>query len=167
MSLPRMTFLGILAGSVIWCGLIVAAPLLALDNSPVASMIYDGFHRVCHQFEDRSLHLAGEPLPVCIRCAAIYFSFLAGVLAYPAFRRLREPRVPSRAIVIGAVVPMVVDVVSGMIGVHDVSTATRLFTGALFGSVIAFVVLPVAIEAVDQILSPSPITKKPKGLTDA
>ena len=167
MSLPRITFLGILAGATIWCGLILAAPLLAHTDSPVASPLYDGFHRVCHQFEDRSLHLAGMPLPVCARCSAIYFSFLLGVLAYPVFRRLTQPRIPPRAVVIAAVIPMVADVGFGMIGVYDVSMSTRLVTGALFGSGIAFVILPVAIEAANQILRPSHITKMPKGLTDA
>jgi uncharacterized membrane protein len=34
---------------------------------------------ICHQDPSRSWHLAGEPLPVCIRCASIYFGFLAAL----------------------------------------------------------------------------------------
>ena len=122
---------------------------------------------MCHQFENRSLHLDGKPLPVCARCTAIYFAFLAGVLVYPLVRRLQEPRVPSRLVVVGAVLPMVLDVVAGMLGLHDVTTPTRLATGAVFGFVIPFVILPVAIEAVRQLVLTSHFINKQKGTTDA
>jgi uncharacterized membrane protein len=167
MYLPRITYLVTLLGVLIWCGLILAAPLLAGSNSSFSGPIYQGFHQVCHQFEDRSFHLVGQPLPVCTRCTAIYFAFLVGVLIYPLVRRLNDPQVPSRSVVFVAVLPMVFDVAAGMLGVHQVTTPTRITTGALFGFAITFVILPAAIEAVHQIVSASRIINKWRGTTDA
>jgi uncharacterized membrane protein len=38
------------------------------------------FSIICHQIPARSWHLAGEPLGVCIRCTAISFGFLTGLI---------------------------------------------------------------------------------------
>jgi uncharacterized membrane protein len=166
-SMARMTFLGILAATVLWCGLILAAPLVT-DSAPAFSRpVYQAFHRVCHQFEDRSFHLSGRPLPVCVRCTSIYFAFLLGVIAYPLIRRWRFPVAASRFVVMVAVLPMVVDVAADLLGVHEVTTSTRIITGSLFGFAITFVVLPAAIEAVWQIVSSSHIIHKRRGTTDA
>lgn len=63
----------LLAASTLWCIGILAAPLLGV------SWIYDLFSRICHQDPLRSWHILGEPLPVCIRCASIYFAFTASL----------------------------------------------------------------------------------------
>ncbi|PYR97200.1 MAG: hypothetical protein DMG16_25505 [Acidobacteria bacterium] len=63
----------LLAGATLWCVSILAAP--ALDLSPV----YRFFAAICHQDPARSWYLFGEPLPVCIRCASIYFAFTASL----------------------------------------------------------------------------------------
>ncbi len=42
---------------------------------------------VCHQLPDRSFHPAGVQMPVCARCAGLYFGAGLGVLAAAAFRR--------------------------------------------------------------------------------
>ena len=44
-----------------------------------SSAIYSFFALICHQDPSRSWHIAGEPLPVCIRCTSIYFGFLAAL----------------------------------------------------------------------------------------
>ena len=41
---------------------------------------------VCHQLPDRSFHPAGVQMPVCARCAGLYFGAGLGVLAAAAFR---------------------------------------------------------------------------------
>jgi len=67
---PHVPFGAILlAGATLWSLSIVAAPVLGL------SWVYEFFSRICHQDPDRSWHVAGEPLAVCIRCASIYFAF--------------------------------------------------------------------------------------------
>ena len=59
----------LLAASTLWCLSIVAAPLLGW------TWVYEFFSRVCHQDPERSWQLFGRSLPVCIRCASIYFAF--------------------------------------------------------------------------------------------
>ena len=59
----------LLAASTLWCLGIIAAPLA---GSP---WLYELFSRVCHQEPGRSWHIFGRSLPVCIRCASIYFAF--------------------------------------------------------------------------------------------
>lgn len=59
----------LLIGSLLWCFAILMAPL---TGSP---LIYEFFSRICHQEPSRSWYLFGHTLPVCIRCASIYFAF--------------------------------------------------------------------------------------------
>ena len=63
----------LLAGATVWCVGIIAAPLLHLPS------VYQFFSLICHQDPARSWGLFGEPLPVCIRCASIYFAFTASL----------------------------------------------------------------------------------------
>lgn len=63
----------LLAGATLWCAGIIAAPLLGLPS------VYHFFSIICHQDPARSWRLFGEPLPVCIRCASIYFAFTASL----------------------------------------------------------------------------------------
>ena len=132
--------------------------------------IYRFFHPVCHQLADRSLHIFGEPLAVCARCSSIYGAFLVGTVLYPALRTIQAPRYPSRGVLLAAAVPIVVDVISGMIGFHAVSSATRLLSGATFGLVAPFFVIPAAIEALQQIYTrvvPAPLVQPQKGQPNA
>jgi uncharacterized membrane protein len=48
-----------------------------------ASVITILFSKVCHQDPARSFSIQGVPLPVCIRCSAIYLGILAGILVSP------------------------------------------------------------------------------------
>ena len=64
----------LLLGTTVWCLAIVAAPLFHLTP------IYLFFSTICHQLPARSWHIHGEQLAVCIRCTAIYYGFLAGLL---------------------------------------------------------------------------------------
>lgn len=66
----------LLFGTTLWCLAIVAAPLFHLTP------IYLIFSAICHQLPARSWHIHGEPLAACIRCTAIYYGFLAGLLAF-------------------------------------------------------------------------------------
>jgi uncharacterized membrane protein len=64
----------LILGATIWCLAIVAAPIFHLTP------IYAVFSAICHQLPARSWHIHGESLAACIRCTAIYFGFLAGLL---------------------------------------------------------------------------------------
>jgi uncharacterized membrane protein len=71
-KLPLRSLL--ILGTTIWCLAIVAAPIFHLTP------IYVAFSAICHQLPARSWHIHGESLAACIRCTAIYFGFLAGLL---------------------------------------------------------------------------------------
>lgn len=132
-----------------WCFLIVVAPLLRASGfSPeIPNLLYRFFSRVCHQFNDRSLHLGGEKLAVCIRCSSIYFSFLIGLILYPLLQRWHEGKIPSRIFLLTAVVPMLIDVILNFSGLHFSTLWTRLATGACFGGILPLFILPPLLEA--------------------
>jgi uncharacterized membrane protein len=67
--------IALLTGAALWCAVIVAAPLFSIRP------IYAFFSLICHQAPERSWFLLGQPLPVCIRCSAIYFGFLIALVA--------------------------------------------------------------------------------------
>lgn len=139
-----------LAGTVLWCALLVAAPWCVHAGgslTPVGETIYAGFHRICHQLDARSLHLFGLPLAACSRCSAIYLAFLAGTVLYPFLRPLKIPHAPSRLTLALAIAPMLLDVALAVAGVHASGTLSRLLTGSIFGLMLPFVVLPVYLGA--------------------
>jgi predicted Na+-dependent transporter len=82
-------------------------------------------------------------------------------------RDLHRPRVPSRGLLVVAVFPMLVDVGLGFAGLHEISTTTRLITGSVFGALIPFVILPVALGAAIERTSSSSSFHQPKGTVDA
>jgi len=63
--------------SVVWLALTLAAPLLVASRYSVlkyiGTAIYFFMDPVCHQLPQRSLFIAGLPMPVCGRCFFIYF----------------------------------------------------------------------------------------------
>ena len=153
---PGAVYVAILGGTALWCGLIVLAPLLEAAGeqwSGPAGALYTFFHRICHQLEGRSLHLAGQPLAVCARCSAIYFAFFAGTLLYPLLYPLRTTGQPPRAVLVLAGLPMLLDVLAGLTGFHEATIATRVATGSVAGLILPFFLLPAAIGAVGQIIT--------------
>jgi uncharacterized membrane protein len=71
----------LLVCATVWCLAIVAAPLFHLTP------VYLFFSTICHQILERSWHLNGVPLGLCIRCTSISLGFLTGLLL------LRQPNV--------------------------------------------------------------------------
>ena len=77
--MKEKAYAALLAGTTLWCLSIIAAPLAN------ATAVYQFFSFICHQDPARSWHILGEPLPVCIRCASIYFAFFVSLwLGLPA-----------------------------------------------------------------------------------
>ena len=155
MSLPRATYTTVLFGTFAWCAALFLAPVFSLSSGPLhaaGGVLYTFFHPICHQLEERSFHVFGLPLAACARCSSIYLAFLLGTLVYPTFSHSLRP---SRLLLAIAVSPMLLDVVTGMLGVHNVTNLTRAMTGAFFGAIIPFVIIPTAIEAVEQLLAGS------------
>ncbi|MDH3251843.1 MAG: DUF2085 domain-containing protein [Ignavibacteria bacterium] len=147
--------------------MIILAPVCATIpglTQDGAALMYQFFHRICHQIEGRSFHLFGEPLGVCMRCTAIYFAFFAAVALYPLFHSIHMVRLPSRSSIAVFLSPVVLDVVAGFTGLHDPNAITRLLTGASAGVLFAFIIVPSAIQGVRELrmqsLSSSPSPQK-------
>ena len=90
------------------------------------------FAQLCHQMPDRTLHLHGEAMVVCSRCAGIYLGLMLGPgLALSS--RLRAWLVDhGRLLVIATIVANIVDwTVSIFVPLSHVS---RIGVGALFGA---------------------------------
>jgi uncharacterized membrane protein len=167
MRLSVITYAVILAGVLIWCGGILLAPLCTAEGGNAAvpgRALYQVYHPICHQLSDRSIIVAGHPMGVCTRCSSIYFAFLAGTLLFPFFRSLERPSLPPRWVLFLAAVPMLIDA-SGIGSLfYQVTFLTRAVSGAFFGLVLPFVLLPAALEAAREIVANA---HQQKGLTDA
>ena len=148
----------LLAGSLLWCAAIVAAPLLEHrggSSRDAAGVLYAFFHPICHQLDSHSLHLAGVKLGVCARCFSIYLSFLLGLLLYPGTHGLRNTRVPHRLLLAAAALPMVLDVGLSLLGYWTSTQLSRTLTGSAFGLAAAYFIVPAAIEGAAQLLPAS------------
>ena len=147
----------LIAAAALWCCLILAAPVMAAGTGflhAAGAAVYVFFAPMCHQWDSHSFHLFGHKLPVCIRCCAIYFSFLAGIVLYPSIGRNAERRFGARTMLIAASAGMIVDAALSMLGISQSSTATRLATGGWFGLLAAFVLTPLLGELIRSIRFP-------------
>jgi uncharacterized membrane protein len=137
----------------LWCIGILLAPALQANHPVVSSIVYSAYSPICHQIDGRCFHLFDAKWGVCIRCSAIYFSFLLSLLCYPLFRHLSSPAFPGRWWITLAVAPMVLDVLLNIVGMHPSTPLTRTITGMLFGSILPFYILPPLLEGVAQLRS--------------
>ncbi|MBI5470929.1 MAG: DUF2085 domain-containing protein [Ignavibacteriae bacterium] len=81
---------------------------------------------------------------------------------------VQNDNTPPRFILFSALLPMVIDVGLDMLGLHESTFVTRSLTGALFGCVVVFFVVPTALEGVYQLSSPKPtIIDHQKGISNA
>ena len=110
----------VLLGSATWCAAIVSAPLLN------TAWLYTFFSAICHQDPARSWSLAGNPLPVCIRCTSIYFGFFLAALVR------RRPNYRFLEIAVAATVLEVVLAVT-----YWDSAWLRSLTGAALGAAVS------------------------------
>src|SRR5262245_59186301 len=86
-SQDRIVYVALLLVSLVWLGLIFAAPLLAAKGRVFSAMaIYRSLSGICHQLPARSFHLHGFPLAVCSRCTGVYVGFALGLMVYPFAR---------------------------------------------------------------------------------
>jgi uncharacterized membrane protein len=129
--------------SLLWLGLIFAAPWsMAEDHHLVSMILYRALSTVCHQLPERSFYFQGFPLGVCSRCTGIYLGFVAGLLLYPFRRSVENERFPDRRWLIVSAIPMTIDFAGGFTGLFSNTFLSRTATGSLFGLVAAFYILP-------------------------
>jgi uncharacterized membrane protein len=171
MRFARLTYAVILLGTAAWCGLVVLAPAAtsSAEFVPFGGIIYAFFSPLCHQIDARSFHLFGWPLAVCGRCAAVYFGFLIGTIGYPVAGNLLRGARPGRMFLVVAVAPMLFDVILEAAGFCESSNAVRAVTGAWFGILLPFLIIPGAVEGISQLFTrPNPHSvQSEKGLIDA
>jgi uncharacterized membrane protein len=80
----RSVVIGLLAAAV---AAVFAAPLVAAGWGLGAWPAYAAFSWICHQRPERSWHVAGYPLAVCVRCLGVYLGALAGAVVGRPFSR--------------------------------------------------------------------------------
>lgn len=136
----------ILSGAALLTASALIAPWLASRESSLARPIYGAFSNVCHQVPDRCPVLFGRPTAVCARCLGVYLGFLAGCLASPFARGLRNTRLPGRLPILALSSPLAADVLGNMLGLWNSGLWVRLATGLAWGSVLPFYFLPAAVE---------------------
>lgn len=171
MRFARITYAVILSGTAGWCALILLAPVASSSAGFAAfgGALYAFFSPLCHQIDARSFHLFGGPLAVCGRCSAIYFGFLSGTIVYPFAADLLHRGRRGRMFLAVAAAPMLLDVVLEAAGIHESSNVMRALTGAWFGVLLPFLIIPGAVEGVSQLSTkPNPHSiQSAKGLIDA
>lgn len=145
-----MVYVALLLVSVLWLGMIFAAPGLIASGHELAGVtLYRSFSAICHQMPERSLHLHGLPLAVCSRCTAIYAGFFLGLVVSPFVRGLRNQTMPARRWLLWAALPVVVDFSGGWIGLFANTFFSRTATGLLAGAAMSFYLLPSCLAIVN------------------
>lgn len=135
-SVSRILAAALSAAAVVWAVVIAAAPVALHSHTlaaPVA-IVYAGAARICHQRPERSFHLAGTQLPVCARCAGLYFSAAVGVLA-GWLGGPRRWRASARVALLTAAAPTAISWLLEHLGGVPVSNATRALAALPLGAV--------------------------------
>lgn len=101
------------------------APLLAAQGRVEAVVFYAAFTPFCHQYADRSWHLLGEPLAVCIRCMGVYGGATLGCIL--PVRSASRRSLAAASALCGAT--WILEVT----GVLSLPAAVRLGAGAVLG----------------------------------
>ncbi len=150
----RFAAWALVAAAVGWGTAILAAPLVRGSRdgdlaTRLAALTYVIGAFVCHQRPDRSFHLAGAQLPVCARCAALYWGGAIGVAVWLLRSRTGGSRAINRTLVRRAIfilsVPIAVTLGASAIGMWDADNAFRAISsapvGVALGALLAAVVL--------------------------
>lgn len=109
---------------------------------------------VCHQLPERSLQIAGVPLPLCARCTGTYLGVAVGLLAVVAGGRLRAGRLPRWPALVALGVCFLLWAIDGVNSylalfpglphLYEPRNTLRLLTGAFEGLALFLVAWPVA-----------------------
>ena len=89
-------------------------------------------HVVCHQLPERSLWIAGAPLPICARCTGIYGGALLALLLRGMLRH-RWRQSWRRSWLLWAIVIVALDWSSEAFGLRPAWAPLRVLTGAFLG----------------------------------
>jgi hypothetical protein len=157
-----------------WALLLLAAPFAASrpHASAWASLLIVGVYSigslVCHQLPARSFHLWTAQMPVCARCAGIYFGAAVSAIVLAVFRTaeaMRHSRAivtaceeidfftgslsPARVALALAVVPSLLTLIYEWTAGHMPSHAIRAAAGVPIGVAVAWLVVAATDNRVD------------------
>jgi uncharacterized membrane protein len=144
----RLPYLTIVFLVFLWCLGIYAAPLVS--DSAAGTLLYALYHSVCHQISDHSFHIHAAPLAVCIRCTSLYTGFFLGILYMPFSLRPLGSLVAGRYYIVILAVPMILDVSAAWLTGYSSTVWTRTASGGLFGFGAALLLVPLFLEAFEQ-----------------
>jgi uncharacterized membrane protein len=124
--------------ALVWGVLILLAPIAIQPQTfPAAVAItYAQASRICHQRPERSFRIAGNQMPVCARCAAVYLSFAVAALAVWGFPAQRARHSARRLLLIAALPTAVTWLLEHLLGVpmsNTVRAVAALPLGASAG----------------------------------
>lgn len=157
----------LLAASALWSGAAFLPSIFhLLGMHPLPGMVVHAcYSPLCHQIPERTLFLAGVPMAVCARCAAIYLAFTAAV----AFACLRPGatvlRRLSPLILLWLLVPMLADVASDAARIWHSTYSSRMLTGAVAGCALGLFAADGWRRAWDEFRSRTPATLTHGGST--
>lgn len=139
----RLFPIALTIGAVLWSVTLVAAPYALASTNPslvsAAATIYSAAGIVCHQRATRSFHLNGVQLPVCARCAGLYFSGALGAIV--AWLVSRQPKAPSgtRRMLLLASIPTALSVAIEFAGLAYPSNLVRALCAVPLGTAAAWI----------------------------
>lgn len=128
----RAKIIAWLRGALVFGGLLPWVLPFARARLPLGQLgvaIDWAFLGMCHRRAARTLVLDGVAMPLCSRCAGIFFGVAIAAIVGRPILAMRTWRV----LFLIACALMVADVVTQDIGLHPVWHATRLLTGVLVG----------------------------------
>ena len=130
-------------GAVLWSLVLLAAPYgLTSTNTHLvstAAAVYSAAGIICHQRAARSFHLGGMQLPVCARCAGLYFSGTLGALV--AWLASARPNAPAgtRRLLLLASIPTALSVAIELVGLASPSNLVRALCAVPLGASAAWI----------------------------
>ncbi len=145
----------LIAAVLLWCGLIVLTPVIVPLNQigeSAANVLYKFFGVVCHQFDSRSFHIHEHPFAVCIRCTAIYFGFLISLIGIRLSSKLQLKNYNAVALLLYSATPLLLDVGFSFTPFYEMTPASRIITGSIFGMGMALLLHQTLIEIIHSVL---------------
>lgn len=143
----RNAYLLLLAGELLWLSLLIITPYLASRHCNISSFFYYFFSHFCHQRPERSLFLFQFQIPVCARDTALYAAAFASSTAYPLFRKLCTPKMPSLWYLALFLLPMAIDGGTQLLGLHESTNLLRIITGGIAGIAVPFYFIPLMMAS--------------------
>jgi len=100
---------------------------------------------ICHQLDERSLHVTGTALSVCARDTGIYIGIFSTLMYLHIFKRkakLTIPKVKVSFLLLLLMVPMMMDGLGSYTHLFHSNNLRRLLTGICFGLALPYFLYP-------------------------